>query len=754
MKYLYLIYALLIASVGFAQQSSRLSIDLLLELQKTPKQNYALVELPVLIKGDLSVIQRILEENGGHYKYGVKNIASAQISLATVEELLKSPAIQRIEYRNVIGHNLSYFEDTIMLQNNNALAVHAGTGGLPYPFLGDGVLVGVIDDGFELDHPDFLNPDSTTRVANLWDQGLNNVGSPEAYYGYGSSWNSAQINANQCAQVPGGHGSHVMGTAGGNARASGKYKGIAPNADLACVKISNSNFLSSFVDGIHYLFSKADQRGQACAINSSLGSYSSGHDAKDLYSELMDNLITAKPGRSFIQAGGNARSYNFHLGVQLNNNTSKSWFKRHNSNNCTHALIYADTSDFKNIDFSFQLINATTYQIEAQTLIFNVVDDFVFNGSVASHSQVLFNDVNGDPVILEIYIDLYEGVYEIYFKITSSINIGHWQLTTSGTGKYDIWSKEDLTGTSDILQNINIPNYTNPDNIQSIVGFWTCSDKVITVSSYQNRSTLVTWANDTIFIGTAGFPKYGISHFSSLGPTRTGLQKPDITAPGGQVMSAAPLGTLAYYKNIGDTRLDQDGFHVSNRGTSMAAPMVAGAAALYLQCKPYANYAMVKQALLNSARLDSFVFMQALALPNIHWGYGKLDVLELMKTCLIYGCTDSMAMNYNSLATVLDGSCFYNTTAQEQIKDATALRCQPNPFSSSTTIYYELTDVTPNNLASISVYNVLGQTIFYQPIDNREGQILFNNDNLAKGVYWVVLEQNGRRYAQQQLVLN
>lgn len=741
------------ATIGVAQQASRLSIDLFLALQQTPKQDYALVELPVLVKGDLRVIQRILEENGGHYKYGVKNIASVKISLAIVEELLKSPAIQRIEYRDVIGHNL-YYEDSVMLQNNNALDVHAGTGGLPYPFLGDGVLLGVIDDGFELNHPDFLNPDSTTRVANLWDQGLNNTSYPEQYYGYGSSWNSAQINAHQCSQVPGGHGSHVMGTAAGNARAADKYKGIAPKADLACVKISNNNFLSSFVDGIHYLFSKADQRGQVCAINSSLGSYSSGHDAKDLYSELMDNLITAKAGRSFVQAGGNARAYNFHLGVQLNNNTAKSWFKWHNSNLCTHSFIYADTADFKNINFSLQLINPTTYQIEAQTLIFNVVDDFVFNGSVASYSQFLFNDVNGDPVVLEMYIDLYEGVYEIYFKISSNINIGYWQLTTSGTGKYDVWSKEDLTGTSDILQNINIPNYANPNNIQSIVGFWTCSDKVITVSSYQNRSSLVTWTNDTIFIGTTGFPKYGISHFSSLGPTRTGLQKPDITAPGGQVMSAAPILTLNSYKNSGDTRLDQDGWHVSNRGTSMAAPMVAGAAALYLQCKPYANYAMVKQAILNSAKLDSFVFMQALALPNIHWGYGKLDVLELVKSCLIYGCTDSTALNYNQLATVLDGSCFYNTTALNQIKDATALRCQPNPFSSSTTIFYELPDFTQNSQAALSIYNVLGQTIFYQPIDNREGQILFNNDNLAKGVYWVVLEQDGRRYAQQQLVLN
>ena len=79
-----------------------------------------------------------------------------------------------------------------------------------------------------------------------------------------------------------------MGTAGGNARASGKYLGIAPKADLACVSvIRNASFLSGFVDGVHYLFNKADISGQACSINSSVGSYSSGHDGKDLYSQLI-----------------------------------------------------------------------------------------------------------------------------------------------------------------------------------------------------------------------------------------------------------------------------------------------------------------------------------------------------------------------------------------------------------------------------------------------------------------------------------
>ena len=40
---------------------------------------------------------------------------------------------------------------------------------------GKGVLVAVIDSGIDYLHPDFLNSDGTTRIAELWDQDLDRV---------------------------------------------------------------------------------------------------------------------------------------------------------------------------------------------------------------------------------------------------------------------------------------------------------------------------------------------------------------------------------------------------------------------------------------------------------------------------------------------------------------------------------------------------------------------------------------------------
>jgi subtilisin family serine protease len=754
MKY----WILLLSCLSFqlmAQQSSKLSIDLYLELKGTPVADYTQKILPVLVKGDLSTIRQLVEEEGGTYKYGVKNIASVLISLATVEKLFSHPKIQRLEYREAVMHQLTYPEDTIMLTNNNVWDAHSGGGLLPHGFQGEGVLLGVIDDGFEWEHPDFFYPDSTTRILHLWDQNSTNTTYHEAYYGYGATWAKADIDNNQCTHAAGQHGSHVMGTAGGNALASGKYLGIAPKADLACVSVAqNFTFLNSFVDGIHYLFSKADSLGQACSINSSVGSYSSGHDGKDLYSQLIDNMLTEKGGRALTQAGGNARAFPIHLGATLNNSTSKTQFSYHASEEKVHFYLYADTMNLSNVDFSFQLVNPQNQQIIAQTSIYNVLEDFTFSGSIANLSQTLFLDANNDPVVLEINIDQYEDAYEVGINIHSESNLGHWQLTTVGTGAYDVWSHETLLESSNILDNISAPNYTAPDNIQTIVGYWTCSDKVITVGSYQNRTKAVSWLGDTVSVGTAGYPQYGISAFSSLGPTRTGLQKPDITAPGGQVMSASTLGNLNYYKTIPNNRLDQDGWHIFNRGTSMAAPMVAGAVALYFQCKPYANYADVLQALGNSAKVDSFVFVESLALPNIHWGYGKLDVYQLLESCLIYGCMDSVALNYNPLATYQDSmACFYTTTGLNTIEQKGYLSCQPNPFSMQTTIHYALPIDNEQNKGTLSIYNSLGQLIVKTSLNENEGTWTLKKGNLTAGAYWLVLEASGKKYAHQQLIV-
>ena len=75
---------------------------------------------------------------------------------------------------------------------------------------------------------------------------------------------------------------------------------------------------------------------------------------------------------------------------------------------------------------------------------------------------------------------------------------------------------------------------------------------------------------------------YGVSFFSSKGPTGDGRLKPDLVAPGERITSCASRSKVTKMKlGVGDNV----GAYVDDSGTSMAAPHVSGAIAAFLSIR-------------------------------------------------------------------------------------------------------------------------------------------------------------------------
>jgi len=111
---------------------------------------------------------------------------------------------------------------------------------------------------------------------------------------------------------------------------------------------------------------------------------------------------------------------------------------------------------------------------------------------------------------------------------------------------------------------------------------------------------------------------YGISYFSSRGPTADGRVKPDVVAPGERIISARHDWDA---KAVGGKHLPSaEALLVEMSGTSMAAPHVSGVLAAYLSRRREFIEApdIVKTKLIEAcADLNRDRFMQGAGLPNL-----------------------------------------------------------------------------------------------------------------------------------------
>jgi len=511
--------------------------------------------------------------------------------------------------------------------------VHQGMS-LDTAYTGKGVIVGIVDEGIDFNHPDFKLSNGKTRVLRYWDH-TTNTGTIPATYGYGIVWNKTQIDKGQCTSLETGtaHGTTVSGMAVGNGRANNTNKGVAPEADIIVVETDFGlpNWTLTIADACDYIFKVADSLGKPAVVNLSLGSYLGSHDGRDPAAEYIDQLLTEKEGRIVVCAAGNSGTQGkYHVTGNLSQDTSFVWCKNNPANTVVGANkiifdLWSDTTTNFNYAFGADL-PAPTYGLRARTAFRNNYE----NLNTVPVYDTIYNSNGNRIATIETYTEVVGANFhmQVVFRNIDSLNY-LFRFETYGTGTYDIWGGAWL-GLSDFETQIPavsvlpaITFYNAPDTLQSIVSSWNCSNKVISVGNIRNRSGHVD-KNGNTYLPTSYIPVGTLEPSSSKGPNRLGIIKPDVAASGGISLTAGPMWFISNTAN--NSAIDQGGFHVRNGGTSMASPVVAGIAALYLQKCSKATFQDFKNDLLNTSYSNSATGTT----PNNAYGSGIVNGHETL----------------------------------------------------------------------------------------------------------------------------
>jgi len=609
--------------IGNAQQPDKLNFALhqLIQAENLPAAN-------VLVKGDIDQLKIFLTENGGTFQCAAGDIASIKIPRNKISLMASQKFIQRIEAS--VGR-YQVLNDTMRMKSHID-EVHQGLAPLTQSFDGSGIIMGLVDAGIDLLHPDFRDSLDNTRVMWLWDMTKpDSVNTPQPY-DYGQEWSNAEINAGTCThtgQDQYGHGSYVAGIATGNGRAVGHFQGAAPGCEIVAVAFdfNAADTVSRMAHAVDYIFNKADQMGKPCVINISIGDYYGSHDGLDLQSQFISNLVDQQCGRIVVGGCGDiGTNYAYHLGNSPTaGDTTFSWITYNPQYAGCYFQIFSNFPDFSGVHFAVGADQVTPYYSFRGRTPFHTAA--TWGGGV--HTETLMNGANRIGIIQSVITIASPGVYSLEYLIQPDSIAYNWRFITTGTGHFDSWSFDwEWQNLPDSTTFPDIVNYQTTDTNYTIVSGFQCLDNVITVGQYFNTDRHID-VNNTLQISPLDTSN-AIAPNSGRGPTRDGRLKPEICAPGNHIISCGVLAFLPGMIANEPHKVAQGGYHITGGGTSASGPVVAGIGALFLQQNPTACWQDFKTALLNCATVDSYTFGP---LPNNSWGYGKANAFSTLTTC-------------------------------------------------------------------------------------------------------------------------
>ena len=439
---------------------------------------------------------------------------------------------------------------------------------------GKGTLLGLIDSGIDYNIPIFKNKDGNSKILYYWDQSID--GNPPIGFKEGTLYTNEDINKaiNGEIQIPisstSTHGTHTAGIA----------CSVANEADMIVVRVGRrqtDTFSKSteFMRAIKFVLDRALELQRPIAINISYGSNEGSHRGESLFEQYIDQMCSFWKNNIVVAAGNNATKAG-HKRINIKNDENNDTLVEMEVGQNEKILNINIWPSFVD-NFNLYLVSPTgksTQPISQDSgLIKNIIGNTRINGvfypiAPYSLSRRITIELKSDTEIIP-------GIWTLLFTPIKLVD-----------GNVDIYlpTSEGITIDTRFLEPSKVLTVTVPGT----------ASKVITVGSFNSRTDVV-------------------STFSGEGDIDGGIIKPDLLAPGEEIVSYLPGGSTG-----------------ALTGTSMATPHVTGVCSLLMQWgivegnDLFLYSQKVKSVLIEYARRNP-----QYTYPNNSRGYGFLDLSKL-----------------------------------------------------------------------------------------------------------------------------
>ena len=562
-----------------------------------------------------------LTEHGCKVLAKIGNVIIADIPISQIASLSNDKSIERIE----ANHGMTALMDTTVLLIG---ANHAHDGlNLPQAFTGKGVIIGVQDVGFDLTHPTFYSRDLTEyRIKTLWDQLSTDTVNSEMYVGQVYNGKNDLLKyAHSRDNLLITHGTHTSGTAAGSGYDS-RYKGVAFESDICLVNnaVTTDLPLIDSVDvykytyatdvlGFKYIFDYADSVGKPCVISFSEGSHQDLRGDDLLYYEALNSLLT--PGHIIVASAGNEGTQTSLVPKPSGTESAGTYIMSSSRN----IIVTAETTD----DINFRLLVYNNRELP-DTLVVNSCD--ITSAEDSTYIASLQTSGGEYSIELHAFPSCYEPTktaFDIIFTAPdiAGTNVPMWFEMEGEQADSRMLIVSGYFYNSKLKTRIG--NAVNGNNIHSP----SSAPAVICVGATSHRHVYYNYLGErlepTTFIDGLRAP------YSSMGPTIDGRIKPDVVAPGTNVIASYSSYYLEANPDAHDIESDVEHFDFNGRtyawnantGTSMSTPVVAGTIALWLQANPQLTTNDVMELL----RKTCIHPEPSLTYPNNQYGHGAID---------------------------------------------------------------------------------------------------------------------------------